>query len=76
MKNKSVRKQVSPKTLMGIDIANQTHWLQMMYEDELIGKPFSIHNSKAGFENLVETIQSLIHRLGAHSAVVGMEPTG
>lgn len=77
MKKRSVNKKVTPKTLVvGIDIAKQTHWVQMMYEGELIGKAFSIHNSKAGFENLVEVIRSRSHQLGAHSVVVGMEPTG
>lgn len=77
MKNRSVSKRVTPKTLVvGIDIAKQTHWVQMMYEGELIGKAFSIYNNKAGFENLVEVIRSRCHQLGAHSVVVGMEPTG
>jgi len=77
MKNKSVKKKVSPKTLVvGIDIAKQTHWVQMMYEGELVGKPFSIQNNKASFENLVEAILNRSHQLGAHSVVVGMEPTG
>ncbi|MCL5780157.1 MAG: IS110 family transposase [Firmicutes bacterium] len=52
-------KQIQPSTLIvGIDIAIQTHWAQMMLQGKLIGKPFSIQNTREGFENLVTTLKA------------------
>lgn len=77
MKNKSFKKPVAAKTLVvGIDIAKHIHWVQMIYQGELVGKAFSVHNTKEGFENLVKVINARKDQLGAHSVVVGMEPTG
>ncbi|WP_234701950.1 IS110 family transposase [Desulfotomaculum nigrificans] len=70
-------KQIRPNTLIvGIDIAKQTHWAQIMLQGRLIGKAFSIQNTREGFENLVRTLKAYQQKLGATNIVVGMEPTG
>ncbi|SHF67452.1 Transposase [Desulforamulus putei DSM 12395] len=70
-------KQIQPNTLIvGIDIAKQTHWAQMMLQGKLIGKAFSFQNTRESFENLVTTLKAYQQKLGATNIVVGMEPTG
>ncbi|SHF59544.1 Transposase, partial [Desulforamulus putei DSM 12395] len=57
-------KQIQPNTLIvGIDIAKQTHWAQMMLQGKLIGKAFSFQNTRESFENLVTTLKAYQQKL-------------
>lgn len=68
---------VQPKSLIvGIDVAKQTHWAQMMFEGKPVGKAFPIQNTKEGFENLVVTLRKNKQLLSANNVIIGMEPTG
>lgn len=70
-------KLIQPKTVVvGVDIAKRVHWATVMYEGMPVGKAFAIRNTREGFENLLFTLNALKQKLGAHSIVVGMEPTG
>lgn len=70
-------KQIQVGTLVvGVDIAKKIHWAQAMYQGQTVGKAFPLENTKEGFENFVEAINARKQELGAHSIVVGMEPTG
>ncbi len=70
-------KLIQPNTMVvGVDIAKTTHWAMVMYEGMPVGKAFAIQNTREGFQNLLFTLNALKQKLGAHSIVVGMEPTG
>lgn len=70
-------KFIQPGTMIvGIDIAKATHWATVMYEGKPVGKAFAIQNDQEGFQNLMLALNVRKQQLGAHSIVVGMEPTG
>lgn len=70
-------KQIQVGTLVvGVDIAKKIHWARVMYQGQTVGKAFPFENTKEGFEKFVEAINARKQELGAHSIVVGMEPTG
>ncbi|WP_003543360.1 IS110 family transposase [Desulfotomaculum nigrificans] len=58
MKYSKVKQIQSNTLIVGIDIAKQIHWAQIMLQGRLIGKAFSIQNTREGFENLVTTLKA------------------
>ena len=63
--------------IIGTDVAKRSHWMQPMhYNGILIGKAFSIKNTREGFESLVVKIEQIKRETGCHRVLVGMEPTG
>jgi len=62
--------------IVGIDIAKNKHWAQLMYQGEIVGKPFPVENTTEGFKNLVSILETKQKQIGAGNIIVGMEPTG
>lgn len=70
-------KLIQPNTMVvGVDIAKRTHWAVVMYEGMPVGKAFAIPNTQEGFQDFLYALNALKQKLGAHSVMVGMEPTG
>lgn len=60
-------KQIQPSTLIvGIDIAIQTHWAQMILQGKLIGKPFSNTEYQRRFRKSSHYPQSLATKIRSH----------
>lgn len=63
--------------IVGIDIAKNVHWAGIILPNgKEIKKSFSFHNSKKGFESLVEIVKNVLTMLNLKKVIIGMEPTG
>lgn len=62
--------------IAGIDIAKNKHWAQIIYQGDVVGKPFPAENIIDDFKNLVSIIETKQKQLRPTNIIVGMEPTG
>ena len=70
--------RITPTTIIvGIDVAKVIHWARITdYRGVDLSKPFKVHNSIDGFENLQARIEKLRTKHGCDQVVIGMEPSG
>jgi len=70
--------RITPTTIIvGIDTAKETHWAQITdHRGIALVKPFKIHNSINGFENLLLRVEKQVKKQGCDKVVIGMEPSG
>ena len=63
--------------IVGIDIAKNTHWAQIMLHNGItIGKPFKIQNTREGFESLLHILKQTLIDYNCKTIIVGLESTG
>ena len=63
--------------IVGIDIAKNTHWAQIMLHNGItIGKPFKIQNTREGFESLLHILKQTLADYNCKKILIGLEPTG
>jgi transposase len=70
--------RITPATIIvGIDVAKEVHWARITdYRGVDLSKPFKVHNSIDGFENLQSRIEKSRTKHGCDKVVIGMEPSG
>ena len=71
-------KRVTDTTIIvGIDIAKEIHWARITdYRGVDLVKPFKIHNSMDGFENLLSKVDKIQEKHKCDQVMIGMEPSG
>ena len=74
LKNKNVNNR--NELIVGIDIAKNTHFATLLFNDGLESNAFSFVNTKAGFLSFVQWLQDNLKAIGIKKATVGMESTG
>lgn len=74
LKNKNVNNR--NELIVGIDIAKNTHFATLLFNDGLESNAFSFVNTKAGFLSFVQWLQDNLKAIGIKEATVGMESTG
>lgn len=62
--------------VIGIDIAKERHVAVAEGPRGVLSKPLSFSNSRDGFEQLAQWMETCKTRFGTAHAVIGMEPTG
>jgi transposase len=69
---------ITPSTLVvGVDIAKAVQWARFVdYRGLEIGKALRFQNDKAGFENILASINANCNLRGMNDVIVGLEPTG
>jgi len=69
---------INPATLIvGVDIAKELHWARFTDHRGIeLGKAIKFNNSKAGFENILASIETTCKLKNLKNVIVGMEPTG
>lgn len=70
--------RITPTTIIvGIDVAKEVHWAQITDDRGIaLVKPFKVHNSIDGFENLLSRIEKEQTKRQSDKVIVGMEPSG
>jgi transposase len=69
---------ITPTTLIvGVDIAKNVHWARFTdYRGTPLGKALKVLNNKAGFENILTTINGVGKQHDLSQVILGLEPTG
>ena len=77
MQNEKI-KRITPTTIIvGIDVAKEVHWARITDHRGIeLTKPFKVHNSIDGFENLLLKIEKIRIKHLCDQVIVGMEPSG
>ena len=77
MQNEKIQRITSTTIIVGIDVAKKIHWARITDHRGIdLSKPFKVHNSIDGFENLVSRIGKIREKHGCDKVVIGMEPSG
>jgi len=66
----------SPAVIVGIDIGKYAHVAVALMPDGRFTRTFSLHNTREGYEALVERICFWKEQCGARDVIIGMESTG
>ena len=75
--NERITRITATTIIVGIDAAKEIHWARMTdYRGVDLSKPFKVHNSMDGYENLLTKIEKLRTKHGCDQVVIGMEPSG
>jgi len=58
MQNEKIQRITQTTIIVGIDVAKEIHWVRITdYRGIELNKPFKVHNSINGFENLVSRVE-------------------
>ena len=74
---KRITRITTATLIVGVDVAKEIHWARITDHRGIdLTKPFKVHNSIDGFENLLTKVEKLQVKHKCDHVIIGTEPSG